>query len=138
MKALLNDLYAELETELAKSPDLRVQQLIDLDENLEESVVRFESMLAQDQRVQWDEVRGHIEALRQYAKMAKLRLLMGDEETRGQIEELRGSDDDEGEDYQEAQLEVERDMHRPKGITDVFKALLMYRDNPEEKMKKKD
>jgi len=137
MKTLLNELYKDMDGELQKSPDLRVQQLIDLDEDLGESIREFEGMLSQDQIVMWDKVRGNVEKLRKYARLSKLRLLMSDEEMRARIEKFGNSLPEEDE-VQEAAVEVEKDMHRPTGITDVFKALLMWKDSPEEKIAKRD
>lgn len=137
MKTLLNELYEDLDAELQKSPDLRVQQLIDLDEDLSESIKGFEGKLSQDQMVAWDAVRVDIEKLRQYARLSKLRLLMSDDEMKARIEGFGNSlpEDDE---FHEAAVEIEKEMHKPSGITDVFKALLMWKDSPEEKIAKKD
>ena len=133
MKALFREIYDEMDAELSKSPDLRVQQLIDLDENLDAGMAKFESGLTQDQRAEWDELRGMIDELRRYAKLAKMRLIAGDEAVKERLREIELSMENTSE-YQEAEVEIERSMHQTKGIGDVFKALLMWKDSPEERL----
>lgn len=137
MKALFREIYDEMDAELAKSPDLRVQQLIDLDENIDAGMAKFESGLTQDQRAEWDELRGQIDELRRYAKLSKMRLIAGDTGVKERLREIEMSMM-ESEEYHEAEVEIERSMHQTKGIGDVFKALLMWKDSPEEKIAQKE
>ena len=63
-----------------------------------------------------------------------MRLLYGDDELSAKLDAMQQSIGP-GCDEVEAAIDVGRDAHRNKGITDVFKALLMWKDAPEDRMK---
>ncbi|MEO1857278.1 MAG: hypothetical protein ABGY95_07950 [Rubritalea sp.] len=134
MNAKLKSVAEELKNDLALSPDLRAQQLIDLDETIHESMIRFEETMNSDLGDEWRTLKDKIDTLRGYAQVAKMRLLFGDDELRAKLVAMH---QDAGVDCDEAKaaIDVERDAHRTKGIADVFKALLMWKDSPEERMK---
>ncbi len=61
---------------------------------------------------------------------------MDGEDLHNQVTNLR-KEVEELSDYDKAAIAVEREMHEAKGsFKDVFKALLMWRDSPEEKLEK--
>jgi hypothetical protein len=134
MKALLKSVAEELREDLERCPDLRAQQLIDLDQTIEASIVKFEETLSPDQGDEWSQLSEKIEELRQYSLVAKMRLLYGDKELPQKLDAMHSA---LGEcDEVRAAIEVGRDAHRPKGISDVFKSLLMWKDSPDDRMTK--
>ena len=133
MKAKLKSVADELREDLARSPDLRAQQLIDLDETISDMIVKFELTMRADQGEEWGALKNKIDELRDFAQKAKMRLLYGDENLPSKLDAMHDALDVGAVDH--AAIEVERDAHRPKGIQDVFKALLMWKDTPEERAK---
>jgi len=53
MKEKLKSIADELSEDLARCPDLRAQQLIDLDETISERIVKFELTMRPDQGDEW-------------------------------------------------------------------------------------
>ena len=135
MKAKLKSVADELREDLAQSPDLRVQQLIDLDESISVSMTKFKETMTVEQADEWSALKEKIDALREYAQVAKMRLLYGDSELSEKLDSMHKSMENER-DEMEAALDVQSDAHSKGGILDVFKALLMWKDAPEERMKK--
>ncbi|MFC4993819.1 hypothetical protein [Rubritalea tangerina] len=133
MKAKLKSVAEELREDLERCPDLRAQQLIDLDETISDLIVRFEQTMSADQGEDWAELKEKIDELREYAQIAKMRLLYGDEHLPSKLDAM--SDSLEECDEVKAAIEVERDAHRSTGVSDIFKALLMWKDSPEERMR---
>jgi len=134
MKAKLKSIADELREDLSLCPDLRAQQLIDLDETISESIVKFENSMAVDQRDDWNALKEKIDDLREYAQVAKMRLLYGDDDLSSKLDAMHQSINSECDEVKAA-IDVGRDAHKSKGVTDVFKALLMWKDSPEERMK---
>lgn len=128
----------ELRTELSREPDTRVQQLIDLDEELMLSISQFTASLSPVQKSQWLLVQQHVDRLRDYARMAKMRLLCRDDAVLPERLESLKSSVDVVDPADMAAIDVGRDMHQIKGVSDIFKALLMWKDTPEEKMAKRE
>jgi len=134
MKAKLKSVADELREDLSLCPDLRAQQLIDLDESISESVAKFEESIAIDQRDDWNALKEKVDDLREYAQVAKMRLLYGDDDLSAKLEAMHHFIDNDCDEVKAA-IDVGRDAHKPKGITDVFKALLMWKDSPKDLMK---
>lgn len=135
MKALLKSVAEELREDLERCPDLRAQQLIDLDQTVSARIVKFEETLTADQGDEWSDLKEKIDELREYSLVAKMRLLYGDKELPDKLDAMHSS---LGEcDEIHAAIAVERDAHRPRGISDVFKSLLMWKDSPDDRMSKK-
>lgn len=135
MKTQIKSIADELRDDLERSPDLRAQQLIDLDETISDRIVNFEQSLTSDQAEDWAALKDKVDALRKYAQLAKMRLLYGDEALPAKLDAMHSSLPC---DEVQAAIEVERDAHKATGITDVFKALMMWKDAPEERIKKSD
>ena len=134
MIAKLKSVADELRDDLSLCPDLRAQQLIDLDESIAVKIVNFEEGLSSDQVSEWENLKEQLDELREYAQVAKMRLLYGDDELSAKLDAMHQSiaiDCDEA----KAAIDVQRDAHKSKGISDVFKALLMWKDAPEDRMK---
>ena len=134
MIAKLKSVADELRDDLSLCPDLRAQQLIDLDESIAVKIVNFEEGLSSDQVSEWENLKEQLDELREYAQVAKMRLLYGDDELSAKLDAMHQSiaiDRDEA----KAAIDVQRDAHKSKGISDVFKALLMWKDAPEDRMK---
>ena len=134
MKAKLKSVADALRDDLALCPDLRAQQLIDLDESISESIMKFEEKMTADQGDEWNALKEEIDNLREYAQVAKMRLLFGDDELTAKLDAMHQSIGTECNEIKAA-IDVQRDAHRNKGITDIFKALLMWKDSPEDRMK---
>ncbi|PQJ29577.1 hypothetical protein [Rubritalea profundi] len=137
MKTKLKSVADELRDDLALCPDLRAQQLIDLDESLSDSIMKFEEKMTVDQGDEWNALKEKIDNLREYAQVAKMRLLFGDDELTAKLDAMHQSIGTESNESNEikAAIDVQRDAHRNKGITDILKALLMWKDSPEDLMK---
>ncbi len=133
MKAKLKSVAEDLRIDLERSPDLRAQQLIDLDETISDRIVQFEQTLEANQSEDWNALRENIDELRRYAQLSKMRLLYGDKELPAKLDAMHSS---LACDEAQAAIEVERDAHRTTGVSDVFKALLMWKDTPEDRMTK--
>ncbi|MFC5049662.1 hypothetical protein ACFPK9_03380 [Rubritalea spongiae] len=133
MKTQIKSVADELREDLESCPDLRAQQLIDLDEAISELNVKFEQKLDPNQMEDWAVLREKIDELRRFAQLTKMRLLYGDEDLRSKLDTMHPTEQG---DEAKAALEVERDAHRVKGVSDIFKALLMWKDAPEERIKK--
>lgn len=138
MKSKFKEISDQLHEELAISPDLRVQQLIDMDEALEDTMITFAKGLSHEQKQQWAEIETRVNELRSYAKLAKMRLLCGDVDLAEALRHLHDEHEEMEEKLREAEIQVERDAHQSTGIAGVFKALLMWKDSPEEKIARKD
>ena len=63
-----------------------------------------------------------------------MRLLYGDDELSAKLDAMHQSIDPDCDEVKAA-IDVQRDAHKSKGISDVFKALLMWKDAPEDRMK---
>jgi hypothetical protein len=143
MKTKLKSVADELRDDLLRCPDLRAQQLIDLDESISVSMGNLTSSIKEDQKGDWEALKEKIDELREFAQVAKMRLLYGDDELGVKLDAMHeffeGENDEVGEvneiNEKKAAIEIAADAHKPKGITDVFKALLMWKDSPEERMK---
>lgn len=135
MKTRIKSIADELREDLERSPDLRAQQLIDLDETISDRIVKFEQILTADQGEDWAALKEKIDELRKYAQKAKMRLLYGDESLAAKLDAMHESMPC---DEAEAAIEVGRDAHRGTGVSDIFKALLMWKDAPEDRMHKED
>lgn len=123
---------AELREDLERCPDLRAQELIDLDENLATDLQNFTKTVTAGQLEQWRALQDEVNQLREYTQILKMRLLYGDKELVDKLDTMHseiGADDESI-----AAIEVERDAHKSKGVRDVFKALLMWKDSPEDKL----
>ncbi|MGJ8674124.1 hypothetical protein [Rubritalea sp.] len=132
MKTQIKSIAQELREDLERSPDLRAQQLIDLDESIAEQIAKLEKKLGKEHADDWTELIEKVDELRRYAQLAKMRLLYGDKDLPAKLDAMHSSLEW---DEVQAALDVERDAHRVKGISDVFKALLMWKDAPEDRMK---
>jgi predicted solute-binding protein len=135
MKTQIKSIADELREDLERSPDLRAQQLIDLDETISDMIVKFEQILGPDQGREWAALKEKIDELRKYAQVAKMRLLYGDESLPAKLDAMHSSIADE---EVQAAIEVGRDAHKATGVSDIFKALLMWKDTPEERMHKEE
>lgn len=136
MKSKFKEISDQLHEELTLSPDLRVQQLIDLDENLGDAIDSFAQRLNPDQMAAWESLVAQVNQLRDYAKLAKMRLICGDADLSEALNQLH--DEHEEAELRLAEIQVGRDAHQSTGIAGVFKALLMWKDSPEEKVARKD
>lgn len=134
MKAKLKSIAEELREDLQRCPDLRAQELIDLDETISDRIIKFEQTLSAEQGDDWAALKEKIDQLRDYAQVAKMRILYGDEALPNKLEAMSSEMDECAE--VEAAIEVARDAHRSKGVSDVFKALLMWKDSPEDRIQK--
>lgn len=134
MKAKLKSVAEDLRDDLSLCPDLRAQQLIDLDESIAVRIVNFEESLSSDQAFEWENLKEKIDELRECAQVAKMRLLYGDDELSAKLDAMHQSIDPDCDEVKAA-IDVQRDAHKSKGISDVFKALLMWKDAPEDRMK---
>ena len=67
MKAKLKSVAEDLRDDLSLCPDLRAQQLIDLDESIAVRIVNFEESLSSDQAFEWENLKERIDELREYA-----------------------------------------------------------------------
>ena len=67
MKAKLKSVAEDLRDDLSLCPDLRAQQLIDLDESIAVRIVNFEESLSSDQAFEWENLKEKIDELREYA-----------------------------------------------------------------------
>ena len=132
MKGKLKSIAAEIREDLERCPDVRAQELIDLDENLAANLERFTEVVTNNQLEQWLALRDEVDRLRSYTQVLKMRLLYGNKELVAKLEHLHDSMQSDGE--MAASIEVGRDAHKPKGVQDVFKALLMWKDSPDDKL----
>lgn len=132
MKEKLKSVADELREDLERCPDVRAQELIDLDESLAVDLENYTKVVPCSQIEEWRRLRGEIDQLREFAQVLKMRLLFGDKELVTKLETLHTELSDEME--ARAAIEVEREAHEAKGIRDVFKALLMWKDSPAEKL----
>ena len=131
MKEKLKSVAVELREDLERCPDMRAQQLIELDEDLAGNLEKFTKSVTAGQLHQWRELREQVDELREYTQVLKMRLLFGDKKLQEKLDALHS--EIESSDEALAAIEVERDAHRPKGVGDVFKALLMWKDSPGDK-----
>lgn len=130
MKEKLKSIAQELREDLQRQPDLRAQQLIDLDETIAESMTRFEQNIREDQMADWSILRDQISVIREYAQVAKMRLLCGDSDLVDTLDAMH----DELNSEQEVAIQMGRETHQSGGgVTEVLKALLMWKDSPKER-----
>jgi len=127
-------LYQEIESHLNESNEQNVAKLLERDALLETEMNAFEASLGSTQVAHWNEIRRQVDELRKYAKLAKLRLLDGDEDLKSMVGRLRSSTKDPS-DHDKAAIEIEREMHEYKGVKEVLQALFMWKPSPEEKLK---
>lgn len=123
----------ELEAQLGDSMESNAKKLLERDETLRVEMDAFQKNLSPTQIQHWQLIRSHVDSLRQYAKLAKLRLMDGDENVRHLVDQVR-NDVDSSEEHIQAMIELEREMHTGSSLGGVIKSLFMWRTNPEEKL----
>ena len=69
-----------------------------------------------------------------YAKLGKMRLMDGDEAVSNLFSNYH-SKLEKLDSYDEAALEIHREMHEPSSIIGIFKSLFMWKETPEERLK---
>lgn len=120
---------------LVENPTLH--HVLENDHALEYKLRKFVETLDDAQRSQWSELNHELDLARRYARLATLthaheRGKELDEDLK-KIKEVTKS----APDYQKAMVEIEREAHSHTGkITDVVKSLFMWKENPEEHIKK--
>lgn len=132
MKEKLKSVADELREDLDRCPDVRAQELIDLDEDLATHIQKFTKTVTAGQIESWRELLAEINELREYAQVLKMRLLYGDADLVNKLDAMHSTMHDDEEDTLAA-VEVGRDAHKAKGVTDILKALLMWKDSPEDR-----
>ena len=133
MKEETKNICEELRTTLSNTMEGNAEELLQRDAELVAEMNAFEQALTAEQRQHWNALRGRIDRVRRDSKLIKMRLLGSDEEVLqkvGQVEQgIEGSDD-----YNEAMVQIEREMHQPSGISGIFKSLFMWKPNPEDRV----
>lgn len=126
-------LFQEIGSHLDESKENNAKKLLEKDELLETEMNAFEASLSSTQVLHWNEVKRLVGEIRMYAKLAKLRLMDGDENLKSMVDRLRtnveGTNDEE-----KAALEISREMHEYTGVTGILKSLLMWKPSPEERL----
>ncbi len=126
-------LCRELEAQLGDSMENNAQRMLERDEVLQSEMEAFQQSLSPTQVQHWQVIRQQVDALRQYSKLAKLRLMDGDENVKVLIDRVK-NDVETSEDHTKAMLDIEREMHDGSSLGGVIKALFMWKTAPEEKI----
>jgi len=124
-----------LSSDLASGSKMDVKDVLELDQRLDDAMLVFEGTLTASQTGLWNEISAAVEAVRAQARLS----VLGDEspeELKGMIVNMKERVS-ESEDYDEAMVQIEREMHQHSGkISDIFKSLLMWKDSPDERIVK--
>ena len=130
MKTTLQHTPSELHESRGHTPEFKVQQLIYLEETISSSITQFEQSVTPSQVDNWESLKSQVNHLRRMAQQSKLRVLQEGENLPAGADEMR--DLINALDEKTAAIEVGRNEHKARGISDVFKALFMWRESPEE------
>jgi len=126
-------LFQEIDSHLGDSKENNANKLLERDALLEVEMTAFEASLSSTQIPHWNEIRRQVDEMRMSAKLAKLRLMDGDEDLKSMVERLR-TNVEGSEDKEKAAIEIEREMHQYTGVTGVLKSLFMWKPSPEERL----
>jgi hypothetical protein len=125
----------EIEAHLNDDMESNAKKLLERDQLLQSELDLFEKSLTDEQVSHYSVIRHQIDNMRMYAKLGKIRLMEGDENVSKLINdyqnELQGTDI-----FDEAAIEITRDMHKPSDMVGIFKSLFMWKDTPEERIQK--
>lgn len=129
-------LFQEIGQHLGDSKENNAKKLLERDALLETEMNAFETSLNSTQIPHWNEIKRIVGDIRMYAKLAKLRLMDGDENLKSMVDRL--NTDVEGlNDKEKEALVIEREMHQYTGVTGVLQALFMWKPSPEERLEEK-
>ena len=133
-------LCREIEAHLNDTMESNAKKLLDRDQVIQNEMDLFENTLSSDQLQHWHIIREQVDNMRRYAKLGKIRLMDGDENVSKLLSEYQTKLEDPGTDidiYDQAAIEITREMHEPSGIAGIFKSLFMWKDTPEERVQEK-
>ncbi|WP_018969161.1 hypothetical protein [Rubritalea marina] len=125
MKTKIKSVADELREDLDRCPDMRAQELIDLNESIVAQLDRFEGELADGQLEAWQKLRDSVAKMCDYAQKSKMRLLFGDHEVIEKLDVLHEKIDTE---EMEDMVGQGRTAHELHGVSDVLKSLMMWKD----------
>lgn len=126
MKAKVKSIADELREDLERCPDLRAQELIDLNESIANRIANFEKNVGSSQKQEWESLKSAVAEVCDYAQKAKMRLLFGDHEVVHKLDTLHEKlDSNEIDDL----VGSGRSEHQLHGVSDVLKSLMMWKDN---------
>lgn len=127
------NICSELKASLSDNMENNAEEMLLRDAKLVAELDAFEAGLTAEQQQHWSALRRRVDRMRRDSKLIKMRLLGGDAEVLnriGRVEQgLEGNDD-----YNEAMVQIEREMHQPSGISGIFKSLFMWKPKPEDKV----
>ncbi len=129
-------LYQEIESHLNEGKEQNATKLLERDALLETEMNAFQTSLNTSQIAHWNEIRRQVDELRRFSKLAKLRLIDGDDDLKSMVGRLRNSTESTT-DHDKAAIEIEREMHEYQGVKEVLQALFMWKPSPEEKLQEK-
>jgi hypothetical protein len=124
----------EIEDLLNDSMESSAQKLVERDRLLQIELDTFEESLLPSQMQHWDIIREQVDNIRMYAKLGKMRLMDGDKVVSNLFSNYQ-SKLEKLDCYDEAALEIHREMHEPSSISGIFKSLFMWKETPEERLK---
>ncbi len=136
MKANVVQLCRDLESDLDESVAHAMEKVMSKDGTLCSHMDEFEQRIENEELYEeFQNLRDEINALRRYARLARLKL-EGDcvQEAQGKLSEF-GDRIEQSSDYQKAVLEIEEEMHEAGGVGDVLKSLLMWKPSPDDRIK---
>lgn len=133
MNTNYKSLCEDIEAHLGNSLEDNAAKLLEKDALLATEMDAFEANLSPTQLPHWQEIRGLVDSLRQTAKVAKLRLMDGDEGLKNIIDQFR-TNLENSKDEEQAAIEISREMHQYTGVGGVLKSLFMWKPSPEEKI----
>ncbi|MGJ8657530.1 MAG: hypothetical protein ACSHX6_13860 [Akkermansiaceae bacterium] len=135
MKEKYINICKEIEAHLKDDMESNAKKLLERDLLLQTEMDTFEKTLSTEQVDHWTTIRNQVDNMRMYAKLGKIRLMEGDDSLSKLVSdyqaELEGTDIRD-----EAAIEITQEMHEPSGIVGIFKSLFMWKDTPEERIKK--
>ena len=134
MKEKYIKVCTEIEDLLNDSMESSAQKLVERDRLLQIELDEFEESLLPNQKQHWEVIREQVDNMRLYAKLGKMRLMDGDEAVSNLFSNYH-SKLEKLDSYDEAALEIHREMHEPSSISGIFKSLFMWKETPEERLK---
>ena len=136
MKANVVQLCRDLESDLEESVAHAMEKVMSKDGTLCDHMDEFEAKIEDDALYEeFQTLRDEINALRRYARLARLKLEGNcTEEAQSKLSEI-GDRIEQSDDYKKAVLEIEEEMHEAGGVSDVLKSLLMWKPSPKDRMK---
>ncbi len=134
MKEKYISICSEIEDHLIDSMESSAQKLIERDQILQKELEAFEKSLLPSQIQHWNIIREQVDNMRMYAKLGKMRLMDGDEAVTNLFTNYRKKLTDL-DCYEQAAIQIHREMHEPSTISGIFKSLFMWKETPEERVK---